>query len=302
MSALIASLLSWVGLSSGSAITAAIMPIMHEKIRAERLSMLFWLRLVMLIISLPILCFVGWPTDATFYIATFVTACIWAYADLSSFRATEEFGTGAVTRLIPLNIIVTFCMWLVVQPNVLHSYLQNPWPSLGVIVSLIGAVYFAMRLQNYPVSRPVIRALGPVILMSGVGVVFAKLALDHVGPGATIHSGVFGYMVVQAFFMILIFGGLEAIWQPVPRAVFTGRVAIQTGLMMGINSVAHMIFKGYAYQLVANPAYVSVIILTTPLWVLLYYKLIKRQDVGDIKAGLAVLGCASALVWFASLV
>ncbi|MDB5490934.1 MAG: hypothetical protein JWO78_783, partial [Micavibrio sp.] len=105
MSAILASLLSWVGLSSGSALTAAIMPIMHQKIQAERLSMLFWLRLFMLLICLPILCFLGWPTSPTFYVASFITAFIWAYADLSSFRATEEFGAGAITRLIPLNVI-----------------------------------------------------------------------------------------------------------------------------------------------------------------------------------------------------
>lgn len=296
MSAIFA-FLSWVGLSMGSAVTAAIMPILHEKIRAERLSMLFWLRTVMLIIALPVLFIVGWPTDPVFYVATFVTAFIWAYADLSSFRATEEFGAGAITRLIPLNVLVTFVMWIVIDPDVLYGYLDNPVQGAGIVAATCGAVFFAMRMQKNPVSRHALRALGPVILMSGMGVVFAKIALDQ----ADMHSGVFGYMVVQAFFMILIFGALEAVWHPVPRAVFAGRVAIQTGFLMGLNSVAHLIFKSYAYQLVANPAYVSVVILTTPLWVLLYYRLVKKQVVGDIKAGLAVVVCAAALIYFVGL-
>lgn len=281
----------------GSAVTAAIMPVLHEKIRAERLSMLFWLRTVMLIIALPVLFVVGWPTSPVFYVATFVTAFIWAYADLSSFRATEEFGAGAITRLIPLNVLVTFVMWVVIDPDVLYGYLDNPVQGAGIIASTCGAVFFAMRMQKNPISRHALRALGPVILMSGMGVVFAKIALDQ----ADMHSGVFGYMVVQAFFMILIFGALEAVWHPVPRAVFAGRVAIQTGFLMGLNSVAHLIFKSYAYQLVANPAYVSVVILTTPLWVLLYYRLVKKQVVGDIKAGLAVVVCAAALIYFVGL-
>jgi hypothetical protein len=295
MSAIFA-FLSWVGLSMGSAVTAAIMPILHEKIRAERLSMLFWLRTVMLVIALPALFIVGWPTDPVFYVATFVTAFIWAYADLSSFRATEEFGAGAITRLIPLNVLVTFVMWIVIQPDVLYGYLENPVQGAGIVAATCGAVFFAMQMQRNPVSRHALRALGPVILMSGMGVVFAKIALDR----ADMHSGVFGYMVVQAFFMILIFGALEAVWHPVPRAVFAGRVAIQTGFLMGLNSVVHLIFKSYAYQLVANPAYVSVVILTTPLWVLLYYRLAKKQNVGDIKAGLAVVVCAAALAYFAT--
>lgn len=295
MSAILA-LFSWVGLSIGSAITAAIMPIMHERIRAERLSMLFWLRVVMFLVSLPILCVIGWPTNPAFYLTTFITAFIWAYADLSSFRATEEFGAGAITRLIPLNVIVTFFMWVGLNPQLLNQYIDSPLHGMGVIACIAGAVFFAMRLQRNTVSREALRALGPVILMSGMGVVFAKIALDS----APVHSGVFGYMVVQAFFMVLIYGALEAVWQPVPRAVFTGRVAIQTGLLMGINAIAHLIFKSYAYTMVDNPAYVSVVILTTPLWVLLYYKLVKHQDVGDVKSGLAVVACAAALIYMTS--
>jgi hypothetical protein len=300
MSAILATLLSWVGLSSGSALTAAIMPIMHQKLQAERLSMLFWLRLFMLLITLPILCFLGWPTDPTFYVATFVTAFIWAYADLSSFRATEEFGAGSITRLIPLNVIVTFFMWIVIKPDVLHGYMDEPLRAAGIFLAMLGAVFFAMRLQDHAVSRHAIRALGPVILMSGMGVVFAKIALDSTGA-ASASSAVFGYMAVQAFFMILVFGALETFWQPVPRAVFTGRVAMQTGFLMGLNTIVHMAFKGYAYQLVDNPAYVSAVILTTPLIVLLYYKLFKGQSVGNLKAGFMILLCVVAMVYLVSM-
>ncbi len=290
-------LISWVWFSAGSALTAAIMPIMHEKIRAERLSMMFWLRIVMLVIALPVLFFVGWPGSPVFYVATFITAFIWAYADLSSFRATEEFGAGAITRIIPLNVLVTFFMWIALNPQTLESYLVNPVQGLGIFVSLCGAVFFAMRLQRGPISRESLRALGPVILMSGMGVVYAKIALES-ATVPSIHSGVFGYMAVQAFFMILIFGALELAGRPVPRAVFTGRVAITSGFLMGINSVVHLMLKSYAYLMVANPAYVSAVILTTPLWVLLYYKLVKKQNIGDIKAGFMVVVCAAAMIGF----
>lgn len=290
-------LISWVWFSTGSALAAAIMPIMHEKIQAERLSMMFWLRIVMLVIALPVLCFVGWPGSPVFYVATFITAFIWAYADLSSFRATEEFGAGAITRMIPMNVLVTFFMWLALSPDTLDGYLSNPMQGLGIFISLCGAVFFAMRLQRGPISRESLRVLGPVILMSGMGVVYAKIALDH-ATTPTIHSGVFGYMVVQAFFMILIFGALELAGRPVPRAVFTGRVAMTSGFLMGINSVVHLMFKSYAYMMVENPAYVSAVILTTPLWVLLYYRLVKKQNVGDIKAGFMVVICAAAMIGF----
>lgn len=283
--------MSWVGLALGSAFTAAIMPIMHEKIRAERLSMMFWLRAVMLLVALPVACVIGWPSEPGFYVTTFVTAFIWCYADLSSIRATEEFGAGVMTRLMPLNVLVTYFMWLALDRNTLAGALDVPLQSLGIFAALAGAVFFAMRLQKAPVAREHLRALGPVILMSGMGVVYAKIAL---GSGVA-HEAVFSYMALQALFMMIIFGVLEAVWNPVPRAVFTGRVAMASGFLMGINTVAHMALKSYGYQMVANPAYISVVVLTTPLWVMLYYRLVKRQAVGDMKSGLLLLLCVAAM-------
>lgn len=294
----IAGILSWVGLSLGAALTAAVMPVMHKKIRAERLSMMFWLRVVMLLIVLPVLAFTGLPEKPAFYAATFVTAFIWAYADLSSIRASEEYGAEVITRLIPLNVLVTFFMWIALDPATQGSYLDVPLKGLGILAATCAAVFFAMHLQKGPVTREHLRAFGPVILMSGMGVVYAKIALDS---APSLHSGVFGYIALQAFLMIIIFGALEAVWNPVPRAVFAGRVAMTSGLLMGINTVAHMIFKCYGYQLVENPAYISVVILTTPLWVMLYYRIVKKQIVGDMKAGTLVVLSALALLGFISI-
>lgn len=285
-------LLGWVGLATGSTISAAAIPLVNQHARAERLSMLFWLRVFMLVIALPILCIVGWPGDPVFYVATFATAFIWAYSDLAGFRVTEQFGPGPVTRLIPLNVLVTYVMYAVVQPDVLYSYCHDPLRALAIAVALSATVFFAMRLQSLPAPREALHAIGPIVLMSGIGVVFAKIALDHASPA----SGVFGYMAVQAFFMVIIFGALEALWQPVPRAVFAGRVAMKAGLLMGAVSFVHLLFKSYAYRMVENPAYVSAIVLTTPFWIMLYYKIARNQVIGDLKAALAVVASAAILI------
>jgi hypothetical protein len=284
-------LFAWLGLSFGSALTAAAMPIMQERVQAERLSTMFWLRIVMLLVALPVLVFIGFPDNPTFYAATFVTGFIWVYADLSSMRASEEFGSTVMTRLIPLNVLVTFFMWIAIDPYVLEKYIQTPIRSLCIILSICAAVFFAMRLQKGSITREHLRAVGPVILMSGMGVVFAKIALDSV----SMHSGVFGYITFQAVFMIIILGAYQAIWRPVLRAVFAGRVAITSGFLTGLVTLAHMVCKSYGYLLVGNPAYVSAVILTAPVWVMLYYRLFQKQAIGDLKAGFWVVLSVAAL-------
>lgn len=290
----IAAMLSWVSLSLGATLSAAAMPFMQMKFQSERLSMLFWLRALMVVVSLPVLIFTGLPGDPIFYVATFITALIWSYADLSSFRASEDFGAGAVTRMIPLNVLVTFVMWVGLDPDLLYQYLDRPVRGFGIFLSLCAGVYFATRLQKTTVSRPAMRAMVPVILMSGMGVVFAKVAIDT----GDSHSSVFAYIALQSLFMAGIFWALEAKWHPVPRAVFAGRVAMTAGFVMGLNTFVHMIFKSYGYRLVENPAYVSAVILTTSFWILLYYKVVKKQDAGDLKAGLMVVLSAGLMALF----
>jgi len=281
----ILAVLSWVSLSMGATLSAAAMPFMQMKFQAERLSMLFWLRAVMAVAALPALIFTGLPNDPVFYAATALTALIWSYADLASFRASEDFGAGAIARLIPLNVLVTFFMWIALDPALLYQYIDDPLRGGGIVLSLCAAVYFATRLQKTTVTRAAMRAMVPVILMSGMGVVFAKVAIDT----GDAHSSVFAYIVLQSILMAGVFWTLEAKWHPVPRAVFAGRAAMTAGVMMGINTLVHMVFKSYGYRLVENPAYVSAIILTTSVFVLLYYKVFKRQEIGDLKSGLMVV-------------
>lgn len=293
MSAIVA-MLSWVSLSMGATLSAAVMPFMQMRFQAERLSMLFWLRVLMTVVALPVLIFTGLPDDPVFYVATLLTALIWSYADLASFRASEDFGAGAVTRLIPLNGLVTFVMWVGLKPHMLYQYLDHPVRGLGIFLSLCAAIYFATRLQKTTVTRAAMRAMAPVILVSGMGVIFAKVAIDT----GDSHSSVFAYIAFQSLLMAGIFWLLEAKWQPVPRAVFAGRAAMTAGFVMGLNTFVHMVFKSYGYRMAENPAYVSVVILTTSLWVLLYYKICKKQEIGDLKAGLMVVLFAGLMAAF----
>lgn len=280
---------SWLGASMAAAISSAVVPILHERIQADRLSTMFWLRVVVLFVAAPALLFVGLPDNPTFYAATFVTAFIWIFADLSSIRASEEFGAAEVNRLIPLNVLVTYFMWLAVDSQAIEAVFSEPLRAFLIFISMGLAVFFTMRLQPGPITRDHLRAMGPVILLSGVGVVFAKIAVDS----SDLHDAVFGYITVQAVLMIAIFAAIEAIWHPVPRAVFAGRVAMASGILTGLGTAVHMVFKSYGYALVENPAYVSVVVLTTPIWIMLYFRLARGMVLGDLR--MAFMAAVSVL-------
>ena len=56
-----------------------------------------------------------------------------------------------------------------------------------------------------------------------------------------------------------------------------------------------MVFKNYAMVYVPNPAYQAAIGLTAPLFVALFYLLVKHREEGDVKNGMGVVACAVLL-------
>jgi hypothetical protein len=51
----------------------------------------------------------------------------------------------------------------------------------------------------------------------------------------------------------------------------------------------------FAYRYVENPAYVNAIVLTAPFWVVLFYKMVKHEEKGNIFWGLGLVVCAIIL-------
>ncbi len=65
---------------------------------------------------------------------------------------------------------------------------------------------------------------------------------------------------------------------------------------MALCSITHIATKNIAYTYVVNPAYVTLIGLSTPLFVAIFYHLTKRQDDTDSIAGFGIVISAVFLI------
>lgn len=70
---------------------------------------------------------------------------------------------------------------------------------------------------------------------------------------------------------------------------------------MAVLHICASIMKYYGISLAENPAYITMIGFTTPLWVLLAYYLVKRKEPADVISGLGIVGSVALFIFFVQL-
>lgn len=294
----------WVFFSLIMSFAMAGMFLVNEYFKASSLHMLFWMRLITLTILLPIIFFIPPPTDTIFYAGTITSALLFAYVDIMLIGLVAASGAGVVSRIEPLSVGLTFILWLLITPSLALDYIDQPIRGIGIVLSLSGALYFAMALRRCEITSQALKYLLPSILLIALGTLGAKIAMDHSPP----LSGVVYYAVIQciivlaAYIAILLFKprvdwfrGVNITGQLKDRGVILGGICLSVTWLMGVPS------KQYALSLVENPSYVTLFGLLSPVIILLIYRLVGRREEANVTAGLGIVACAALLIIFTRL-
>ncbi len=291
--------LSWIFFALVAAVSQAALPLMNEYFQVRSIYLMFWMRALVLIAISPLIFVFTPPEDPLFYLFVFMSGCIFAYFDLVYIGLGASKGAGAVTRIEPLSVGATFLMWLMFAPALLGEYMSSPLRSGAILLAFAGSIYFGLRLRHCEISRDTLRQMALPIVLGALGIILGKLAMDHSEVG----SGVAYYCLVQTFtafsiYVIILNTPILARLDPnvhLKASLFDKKLLIAGGCI-ALNWLIHTPSKYYAIDQVENPAYVTVITLTSPLWVLLVYKLIGRREKADITSGLGIVFCALILV------
>lgn len=283
-----------------AAVTAAAVSLISEYAKVKAMHLMFWLRIFAVGILLPWTFVVPLPPMPAFYVLVAFSAVLFTYSDLMRFGLAAKNGAGVVTRIEPLIVIAVFILWTGLHPSLLQEYFLTPLRSAGIMATILAAAYFAMKLRHCPVSLETLKYMALPILGSSIGVIISKISVDMAG----LVSGAFYYTFFQGLFMLLIytvlirsskFGG--RIQHFGMESSLFGRNVIIAGALAGVVHIIHMGAKYTAFFQTVNPAYVSMIGLTAPLMIAVFYKLSgwRKENIG--MAGYGIVVCAFALVY-----
>ncbi len=246
------------------------------------------LRLLVLIVSLPIVFFIPAPDDLRFYIAVGLNGIIAGFSDIQTFNVAAKHGGGVVSRVLPFQIFIIFIMWLILHPEIIQEYIARPLNSAGILVALAGCVYFSSHMRKCSISNDAMKSLIFPLFGYAIGFVLAKYAFDH----SPFHSGVYYYILFQTVVQLpcLLACGLISDKPFIKidlRQLFTKTIFITAGFIF-VFWMIHMIAKNYANTLTPNPSYVAALVLTTPVWMLIIYKIMGHREDANAKAGIGL--------------
>ena len=142
----------WAFYALTSAFFIALMLSVSEYYKQSGIGFLIVLRSFTGLTLVPFAFFVEWPKEQLFYLYTGVAYLLFPIADILIFRVSAQQGAGVLSRFIPLTAIITFFIWLVVDPQTWQNYMTQPWYALGIVGCLCGIVFV---FHHYVVVRSV---------------------------------------------------------------------------------------------------------------------------------------------------
>lgn len=284
----------WVLCSLIAAVFGAGFYLVNQYLRQPGHLLVFWMRVMVILVMSPYMMHATLPQDPKFYLAVLVTVLVGTFSDIRSFNAAAKYGGGVVSRINPAVVWGAFLIWFVFDPGIFARYLQHPWNSVGVMVAMAGCVYFAMRLNKCKITREALIYMAPALAGYALTNVLNKYAMNL----ADVDSAVYGYMYVQSFFACILIGGYVLYRSARGDVTATGWVnkkMLMAGLLACFTWICHMIYKNYGMFYTPNPAYLTAIGLTTPVFIAGFYYFAKHKEEADVASGMGIVACAVLL-------
>lgn len=273
------------------------MRLSNQYFQLQGIQLVITTKLLLALCIVPILFFIPWPSQPLFYLYLVIQAPFIVYQDIKVFDLTAQHGAGVVTRIEPLNMVLTFFVWLAITPALFASHLHDPSIFLGVVATLLFIVFCSIHIRNCPINMAVLKQMLPLIFISTIVTILAKLSIDQ----AEHDSAIFILIFIQSIFILILglFSNQKMKTITIEELFDRTKIwfCIIVTLIMSISAFGRI----YAFRYVDNPAYVSAIILLAPFWVILFYKLTKHKEQANIFPGIGIVCGVIALTLLTAL-
>ena len=243
--------------------------------------------------SLPFLFFVNLPLDWNFLLRAFIQGILTGFFTSRIYNSVALFGAGATSRIMVLSIVISAILWWGMHPDYFFTLLKNPLLFAGIILSIAAVIFGYLRMSDHSRSEGIVRYMALAVVIGAIMSVNRKslMGIDGFLAGNTMYFTV--SMFVSGIYNTAAYM-LANKSKPVEFLKLASEVrSLKSGGIVTLTSALSLFFCDYALSQAPNPAYVSALGLSSPLWVLLYNKLSGYQN-NFRKSGLAILLASTA--------
>lgn len=236
------------------------------------------------------------PTNIDFYIGAIGVGFLATIADVLVFSSSAKYGATATSRFLPMMVFGSFFLWLLFKPEQIQLYIDTPYVSLGIFICLMVSILTISAMRKGSIKNAeAFKLLLPAVVLYAFCDVFNKIAMDSVELGFSNFQYIYIVCLIMALNTGLFIKFQKKSLYIVDRADF--RFFWRSGFVMAAIYILIMLGRTTAVSLADNPAFVSVIGLSSPVWILFYHWYKKNEDEYDnVKATFIFLAAVSTLV------
>lgn len=265
-----------------SSLALAIRSDVNRRLKLDGFRLNFWRSAFAAVFFLPFVFLADFPNvnDAPlYYILSLVTAVVSIVAVTIKFNLASQHNGRVANLEGPLKAFTAFFIWLIVDPDSLQELMNKPLTAIGVIAMMSLATYAVSGMRKNDASWQAFLLIAPVGVLVGVLDGVVKLAL----PSGTDFYAVGAYLFIV--FSVASAVSFPIIWsrRNLKRKIWLlgefgdGKPIVMPGIIMAGFWTGLLTFIGVAcvYQAFVaapNPGYPLAIVMTTPIWLLIFHK------------------------------
>ncbi len=282
----------WLILALLSSLLSAQNVEMNRRARQEGFRLNLWRMALSAVFWLPLALMQNWPDDTLFYVAAIFSgvAMIIGFT-IQNDLAVRHNGRVAILHM-PLKAVFVFVLWGILDAEARHHYFSNLDIVLGIVVCLTVMVVALFSFRRHDVSWRSLTAVMPIVGLYGAGDILSRLAI----PAADLQSHLIVFLFVMTATSALV-SLLYLPWRPRPELPLAHPHLLRAAGWAAFGGTLNQVCFFGALVLGPSPAYVSMVALLAPVWLLFYHRMAHIKDDASPVAGTLVVLAAIVLMW-----
>ncbi|MBO7332101.1 MAG: hypothetical protein J6U64_00355 [Alphaproteobacteria bacterium] len=243
------------------------------------------------IISLPVFFLVPFEKNSVFYILLTLQGILTGLYDSSLFMATAKYGTRPTSKMLVFSVPLSLILTWVIRKGSFFVVWNKPVHFFIVILSVVGFMICYYKMLRKRVRKSLVFSIFPAVVAWSVmsSLTYEIMNYDNIAIGLIYYLTV--AMLVSGIYNLFFYIWTEQgylTWEYIKRDIFSERV-MTVGLLLILFSSVLIIAKGIALAFAPNTAYVTMLSLTFPLWVMFFNYWIKSKEESSVQWGVGVL-------------
>ena len=213
--------------------------------------------------------------------------------DSSLFMATAAYGTRATSKMLVFSVPISLFLTWFIRKGSFFQIWNKPIPFFIVMLSLIGFMICYFKMLKRPVSKALVLSIFPAVVAWSVmsSVTYELMNYENIAVGLIYYLNV-AMFISGIYNLFFYFIKEKPSWKKARKEVFSQKV-MTVALLLILFSTILIVAKGIALRSAPNTAYVTVLSLTFPLWVMFFNYWIKHKEESSVKLG---MGCLFSLL------